>query len=634
MDEGTICNSGVGNSGEHAANHFPPRKSWFGSARKAAKPRRSLTAVLRAFAILIALTLLLVPKAGATTFTWDGGTAGNGTGWLTNTNWSSDTIPGTTDLADFGSAGTATIIGINLGGTTNNGTNNQAVGAIELLSTRSRTIGNSANNVVGTLTLNGTTVNAVANVILRNASTFALTLQDDGGGNPNSRMAVALGNATNNIINIDSSGGITISSVIKNGAANANLTLNGISSGILLFSGTEANTYSGTTSVNVGELDLSKSATVNAVAGKLTIGDGVGAVNTATVKLINADQIANTSDVTINSDGVLNLNNKTETIDALNSSSSTASVVIGTTTGTLAVGANNEASASFAGVISGPGGNLAKSGTGTQIFTGNNTYTGGTNVNAGTLQVSTGGSITGATAVNSGGRLSGGGTLGAVTVNGGSTANSGGILSPGVGGPGHPSATSLTVNAGTVVNTSGGVYAVDIAGASGVSNAGITYDQTDLTGSGTALTLSSTGSILKLSITAGFASKATSANPYLSTGGTSTNTGFDNYFVLNLTNSAATHTGQFAFVQDSAGNQVMIDYTTNRFSSNNPNGIGTFTIGSQEYAISYVGDFISNSTFGGNDVVVTAIPEPQTWAMMIGGLGTLILLQRRKRKID
>ena len=87
----------------------------------------------------------------------------------------------------------------------------------------------------------------------------------------------------------------------------------------------------------------------------MTIGDGSG---TDTLKLLAANQIADTSDVTISSSGVFNLNNNAETIDALNSSSG-GSVTLGTAT--LTVGANNDATASFAGIISGTGGSLTKS---------------------------------------------------------------------------------------------------------------------------------------------------------------------------------------------------------------------------------------------------------------------------------
>jgi autotransporter-associated beta strand protein len=318
-----------------------------------------------------------------TTIAWDGGAGGGGSGWLIAANWAGDVIPDSDDIAQFDVTGTNTTIGINLGAAV---ANNQQVGAIELLSTRNRTIGDSS-NTSGTLTLNGATVNGVVNTILHNASTFTLTLQNAGGGS--GTMDVALGNASDNVVNIDGSGGITITSLIKDGTG-SRLTFNGNSTGILTIGGTTSNTYTGITLVRVGELDLAKTAGVNAVPGNLTIGDSAGAPGSATVKLINADQIADASDVTINSDGVLNLNGKNETIDGLGSISSTASVILGL--GTLTVGSNSESVSSFAGVISGSGG-LTKIGSGHQILSGANTYSGDTTIKAGELFLTSNGSL-------------------------------------------------------------------------------------------------------------------------------------------------------------------------------------------------------------------------------------------------
>ena len=99
-----------------------------------------------------------------------------------------------------------------------------------------------------------------------------------------------------------------------------------------------------------------------------------------------------------------------------------------------------------------------KTGTGQWSLSGANTYTGATEVREGTLQISSGGSITstatisntatllvngtaGAVSVETGGSLGGAGTVGAVTL------NSGSLLKPG-NSPGNLTAASSVWNAG------------------------------------------------------------------------------------------------------------------------------------------------------------------------------------------
>lgn len=374
------------------------------------------------FAVVFAIVAILLSTSvhAQTTYTWSTSTTTNL--WLTTTNWTGNPghYPGlpttanpsggaSNDIAAFGStaiSATPALIGIDFQ-TTGGGL---SLGAIDLLATANKgfTIGDGTNGSNGTLTLTGGTLNSVTNTILANEGSNLLTLAPKAGGNKD--MTLALGNSTDNVIQINGTGGITISTAIT--GSGKNLTLTGTGGGILIFDSNLDNTYTGTTTINSGELDLNRSANKNSIAGNLTIGDGVGAANTAKVVINANEQIVNTSDVTINSDGVLNLNNKSETIDGLSASSPTASVALGTGTGgTLTVGASNQSTATFAGVISGTGGNFAKSGNGTQTLTGNNTYTGTTTVNGGTLEIANTGSA-------SSGRISG--TSG-VTVNVGGT---------------------------------------------------------------------------------------------------------------------------------------------------------------------------------------------------------------------
>ncbi|WP_265594698.1 choice-of-anchor Q domain-containing protein [Haloferula sp. BvORR071] len=131
----------------------------------------------------------------------------------------------------------------------------------------------------------------------------------------------------------------------------------------------------------------------------------------------------------------------------------------------------------LSGNISGTGG-ISKSstgGSGTLKLTGNNTYSGATAINAGTLLVN--GSITSATSVNSGGRLTGTGTVGTVTV------NSGGTVVPG------SSAGKLSFN-GDYTQVSGGVLEIELGG----YTPGSGYDQLAVTGQATI------GGILKVTL--------------------------------------------------------------------------------------------------------------------------------------
>ena len=57
----------------------------------------------------------------------------------------------------------------------------------------------------------------------------------------------------------------------------------------------------------------------------------------------------------------------------------------------------------------------------------------------------------------------------------------------------------------------------------------------------------------------------------------------------------------------------------------------TFTYNGQQYALSYTAK--SDADGIANDLTLTVVPEPSTWAMMVGGLGLLVFGQKfRKRQ--
>ena len=144
--------------------------------------------------------------------------------------------------------------------------------------------------------------------------------------------------------------------MIANGASAANLVKAG--SGTLTLSG--ANTYTGTTTINAGDLTVSGSLHDSTA---VTIASG-------------ADYNVNASDTVASIEGAGN-------------------IVIASSQ-TLTAGDGNDKTLS--GVISGAG-NYIKAGSGTQTLSASNTYTGTTQVSAGTLTVSGSGRLSDSTAV-------------------------------------------------------------------------------------------------------------------------------------------------------------------------------------------------------------------------------------------
>lgn len=199
-------------------------------------------------------------------------------------------------------------------------------------------------------------------------------------------------------------------------------------SGMVTFTTTSANTFTGSTTVEEGTLALDHVNNANAaIAGPLIIGDGTGAAGSAIVQLgvfnLGNDQIANASPVTVNSDGRFRLNGQVETIGSLTMTGSSVDMdqfnAPGAAIGTLTLGGNVTANAAsttatisgnlalggasrtftvadgsaavdlaVSAVISGTTG-LTKAGAGLLELSGANTFSGNITNNAGTIRVST-----------------------------------------------------------------------------------------------------------------------------------------------------------------------------------------------------------------------------------------------------
>ena len=335
-----------------------------------------------------------------------------------------------------------------------------------------------------------------------------------------SGASVTNSGTTDKVLTISGTSTTTFSGVISNGATNI-ISLVKAGNGTQILTG--PNTYTGTTTINTGTLQLGN-------------GDTTGA--------IPKDSI-----IVINGAGTL----------AINRSSTTK---------------QNE---DF-GRITGTGG-FTQAGSGTTIFNLVNTYTGDTNVNAGTLAANVSGTISGSTIVQNGGTLAGdAGTFGNVTV------KSGGAFSP--GDPiGNPTAT-LTVNGNLVLETS--------------SNFNVQFD----VGAGYLDAITVNGD-LNITIAPIF------------------NDPLPNDALLNVS-----YIGQAPDPNPFPNEIITYSGTWNGGTFLDLSDDSTFTSEGITYLISYNDDSMLLS--GYHAVTLTIVPEPGAAVSLLGGLGLLLGVRRRR----
>jgi autotransporter-associated beta strand protein len=187
--------------------------------------------------------------------------------------------------------------------------------------------------------------------------------------------------------------------------------------GRIRFRGLQANSFTGTTRINDGSLDIYSIGGVVSVPGPLVAGDGIGAPGSVVVLYGGDHQIADNMPVSVNTDAEINVQAWEDTIGTL---SGVGEVLLGS--GDLTLG-GDDGHGEYSGLISGNG-PITKTGTGTQVFSGDNTYQGGTFIDGGRLLVNgqqSGGSVF----VHAGGTLGGTGHVARIQV------QPDGTLSPG-----------------------------------------------------------------------------------------------------------------------------------------------------------------------------------------------------------
>jgi len=369
------------------------------------------------------------------------------------------------------------------------------------------------------------------------------------------------------------------SGVIADGASGMTLTKSGSGTQVL----TNTNTYTGATTISGGTLQVDGSLASGSTVGVGTAGElsGSGTINgnatlTGSGIISSSGTIAGTLGVTGG-----NWNGTGSVTGVVNSSSGT--FTIGSSANLHADGGLNVTGGTLAGTgtitghvnytssaSSSYSGIIAGSG---KTLTMNNssatlTLT-GVNTYTGATTVSAGKLVVNGSIASSAVTVNSGGTLGGSGTVGALTVTSGGTVGPG-NSPGILSSGNFNLQ-------TAGTLAMEVNG----GTVGTQFDQLNVTGT---VVLNGT-----LSLT--------------STGYTPVN-------------------GTLLFILANDGT----DAITGNFDTL---AEGSFlSVGSQAYEITYLADYAGSSFTGGNDVALMAVPEPGP--ALLGGLGMLLLLRRRR----
>jgi fibronectin-binding autotransporter adhesin len=237
-------------------------------------------------------------------------------------------------------------------------------------------------------------------------------------------------------------GRLDLYGVLKDGAgAHSRLVKSG--NNTLNITGSDHNTYSGGTLVNAGPIKLAKPPGINAIPGDVTV-NGSGSL---VMNVVGGEQIADSAIVTFYDSASFNLAGQPETIQTVQSTSASTSIILGTG-GTLTVAPSSSGTynagtgeSDFYGSISGSG-TVVKNGTGIYGMLGANSVANLT-VDSGMVKIN-GNSGTGPVTVNTGSTL-----LAVGAIAGPVTFADGGTLGAGF------SAGSLTLAAGLDLSASG-----------------------------------------------------------------------------------------------------------------------------------------------------------------------------------
>ncbi|MCS3897205.1 autotransporter-associated beta strand protein [Bradyrhizobium japonicum USDA 38] len=313
--------------------------------------------------------------------------------------------------------------------------------------------------------------------------------------------------------------------------------------GTLTLSGGDS--YVGGTTITGGTLQIGTAAQTGAIIGTVDVQTGTS------LSLINSN--GNGMAVTAQVGGTVDFSNSAgpagDDKQTVGSIAGAGSYLLGANE--LTVGSKNT-STEVSGVISGTGGSLVKIGTGTLTLTAANTYTGGTTVDEGTLQLGTlarAGSVVGAIGVGAGGALS--------------IVNTGAI--PGITNAGLTTYSNGMSAGSTAITNSGTLEFVDTAtaGSAQITSTGtVNFRNTSSAGNATLTINSGTANFYDTS-TAGSATIANSGTLNFRNGSTAASATINNSGTLNFGAFASSDTSTAAnAIINNSGSLNFLSYSS------------------------------------------------------------------------
>jgi len=467
----------------------------------------------------------------------------------------------TTDLNWWPTSGSSYV------GWTNSLTDSMNIGGSGSLNGKTYTGGTTA--AAFTLTLSGS-ISAQQFLVSGALNSGNPVTISDGGNSANTLTLANSGNIGNN----SATSNLIVDAQILGGGANGIGKING---GTVILA--KNNSYTGATTIsgqtgagNGGVLQIGNGGTAGSLGtGSVTFSLNGSQTAASTLRFNRSDALTVSNAMTIlSANGVGGVveqaGGNTLTLSGnvtLGTSGSAATSVLTYKIADTAQAVDTEVSGRITGI-----GGVAKTGAGTLVMSGSNTYTGATTVTAGTLLVNGFAGST-ATTIGSGATVSGTGTLGSVTV------QSGGILFAGSG--------LGILSSGAATLQSGAAFAAQLAGNTAMPVAGTNFSQLSVTG---AISLDGTLSL-------------TLDGNYVQNQGAL-------YFLM-LNDGADAISGTFSGLANGS----------------------TFAVGGSQFQISYFGDSATSSFTGGNDLVIMAVPEPSTVALACAA-STLMALRLRR----